>query len=261
MLSKYVEYADTSAMLTKYLRKSDTSTLSNRINTKLNTSDSTIYYTKFRSDTSRTNIYNQLAQELNIADSTIYYTKFRSDTSRSNIYSSLSGKLTASDTSVFQRKSLSSYTFSANNTNATANATAQNFKDITGTYSGTITWTGTTAPSGATTHIYNFTQIGKMVILNISLSYATVGSALTEVVLALPSDCPTPKDPSGLSGNSFFQYPANTYFIGNTGTTMPSLASRSLLRKNSTGNGYEIDAQYISGPFRYVMTTVIYYTN
>ena len=61
-------------------------------NGKLNTSDSTIYYTKFRSDTSRTNIYNQLAQELNIADSTIYYTKFRSDTSRSNIYTSLSNK-------------------------------------------------------------------------------------------------------------------------------------------------------------------------
>jgi hypothetical protein len=61
-------------------------------NGKLNTSDSTIYYTKFRSDTSRTNIYNQLAQELNIADSTIYYTKFRSDTSRSNIYSAINTK-------------------------------------------------------------------------------------------------------------------------------------------------------------------------
>ena len=80
------------AIGTKYLKPTDTTSLSNRINTKLNTSDSTIYYTKFRSDTSRTNIYNQLAQELNIADSTIYYTKFRSDTSRSNIYSSLSNK-------------------------------------------------------------------------------------------------------------------------------------------------------------------------
>ena len=35
----------------------DTTSLSNRINAKLSTSDSTIYYTKYRSDTSRSNIY------------------------------------------------------------------------------------------------------------------------------------------------------------------------------------------------------------
>lgn len=84
--------SDSTIYYTKFRSDTSRTAIYNSINTKLNTSDSTIYYTKFRSDTSRTNIYNQLAQELNIADSTIYYTKFRSDTSRSNIYSSLSNK-------------------------------------------------------------------------------------------------------------------------------------------------------------------------
>lgn len=39
----------------------DTSGLSNRINVKLNSSDSTIYQTKFRSDTARTNTYSAIA--------------------------------------------------------------------------------------------------------------------------------------------------------------------------------------------------------
>jgi hypothetical protein len=160
-----------------------------------------------------------------------------------------------------QDLSLSSYTFQANNTNATANATAQTFKDASGVYSGSITWTGTTAPSGATSHTYNYTQVGKMVTLNISLVYATVGASLTEVVMAIPSTFPQPKDPTGLTGNSFLQYPANTYFIGNTGTTIGAAASRSMIRKNSGGTGYEIDAVYTSGAFRYVMMTVTYYTS
>lgn len=46
----------------------DTTSLSNRINAKLSTSDSTIYYTKFRSDSSRTNIYNAINTKLNIVD-------------------------------------------------------------------------------------------------------------------------------------------------------------------------------------------------
>ena len=78
----------------KYIKPSDTSSLSSRINTKLNSSDSTIFQTKFRSDTARTNVYNQLSQELNISDSSTYYTKFRSDSSRSNIYTAIAGKFT-----------------------------------------------------------------------------------------------------------------------------------------------------------------------
>ena len=53
----------TNAIGTKYLKPSDTTTtIATKTNLalKLNTSDSTIYYTKYRSDTSRTNIYSAI---------------------------------------------------------------------------------------------------------------------------------------------------------------------------------------------------------
>lgn len=50
----------TNAIGTKYLKPTDTTSLSLRINTKLNASDSSIYYTKYRSDTSRNNIYSAI---------------------------------------------------------------------------------------------------------------------------------------------------------------------------------------------------------
>ena len=59
----------------------DTTSLSNRINTKLSTSDSTIYYTKFRSDSSRTNIYSAIGGKLSASDTT---NKFLTSVSQPN---------------------------------------------------------------------------------------------------------------------------------------------------------------------------------
>ena len=99
--------------------------------------------------------------------------------------------------------SQAAYTILANNTNATAVPTAQVFKDVgEQSYAGaTPTWTGTTAPSGATNHSYQWSQIGKVVNLRVNLDYATSGTSLTAVTFDLPSDCPIPKLPLGVSAN------------------------------------------------------------
>jgi hypothetical protein len=169
--------------------------------------------------------------------------------------------LSASDTTVFQRKSIPSYTFLANNTSATANATAQYFKDTSGTYTGTITW-GTSAPTGATTHTYRWTRIGNMVTLNISLVYATVSSGNTQVTIALPADAPTPAKPSGTNSASAFLYPA-TCVGGTTLTASASVATnRGGLRNNSSNNGFEINMAWTSAStFIYFQTSVTYFTN
>ena len=61
-------------------------------------------------------------------------------------------------------KSMSAYSMRVNNTNATANATQTTYRSPgIQTYTGSIAWTGTTAPSGATNHSYNWTQIGNLV--------------------------------------------------------------------------------------------------
>jgi len=170
----------------------------------------------------------------------------------------INGKLTIADTSTFQRKSLSAYTIMANNTSATANATAQYFKDTSGTYTGTITWSNS-SPTGATNHTYRWTRIGNLVTLNISLVYATVSSSNGNVIIALPSDAPTPVKPTGFNSASAYLYPAT----GNTGTTLtaPGVATRAGLRNNSSNNGFEILMSFTATTNIYAQITVTYYTN
>jgi len=146
-------------------------------------------------------------------------------------------KLNISDTSALQPKSISSYSILANNTNATSNATAQYFKDTSGTYTGTITWNGTAPTSGNLT--YRWTRIGKMVTINISLVYANAGSSNTSITIPLPSDAPTPTKPSGLTSASNLLYPCYGGVNATNQTTLSNSSFRGFLRNNSSNNGFE----------------------
>jgi hypothetical protein len=170
-------------------------------------------------------------------------------------------KLNITDTSVFHRKSLSAYTIMANNTSATANATAQAFRDTSGTYGGTITWSGTTAPSGATNHSYRWTRIGKMVTINISLVYATAGTSLNQVVITLPADAPTPVQPTGLTSASNMLYPALSQVnIGNQ-STLTSATVRAMMRNNASNNGFEFLINTAAQASINAFVTCTYFTN
>jgi hypothetical protein len=169
--------------------------------------------------------------------------------------------LRKADTTAFQRKSIPSYTFLANNTTAMANATAQAFRDTSGVYNGTITWTGTTAPSGATNHSYRLTQVGKCVTLHIALVYASNGAALTAVTLTLPSGAPTPVQPTGLTGASSNMYPVNGQLASSANNSILSAASRGFLRNNAAGNGFEILLNFGSIAPGQLGVTVQYWTN
>jgi hypothetical protein len=166
-------------------------------------------------------------------------------------------KLSTADTSVFQRKSIPAYSILANNTSAAANATNIYFKDTSGTYTGTPAWNGT-APTTLTA-TYRWTRIGKRVDINIVLVYTTAGSANSTLTLPLPSDAPTPVEPSGATANSNFLYPA--YGMMNTTlTTLTNAAFRGGIRKNSGGTGYEFHVNFTGTPIIvYVNST--YWTN
>jgi len=167
-------------------------------------------------------------------------------------------KLNITDTTVFQRKSLGAYSFVANKTNAAASGTAQTFKDTSGNYTGTIAWTGT-APSGTATHTYRWTQIGKLVTLNVQLLYTVAGSSLSQVIFDLPSDCPTPTSPSGISGNSRVLY----YGAGNmtSNSQLGANASRAGLIINATSTGYSLIVVAASAGYISASLTIQYYTN
>jgi len=166
--------------------------------------------------------------------------------------------LRKADTTAFQRKSIPSYTFLANNTPATANAQALPFKDTSGVYTLSPVWS-TSAPTGATNHTYRWTRIGNMVTLNISLVYGTVSSNNTTLTIPLPTDCPTPVKPTGLTAASNFLYPGSCNG-GNALTTAGNLSARGGLRSNAT-TGFEIAFSFTPNPFIFFQTTVTYYTN
>jgi len=170
-------------------------------------------------------------------------------------------KLNIVDTSALQRKSIPAYTILANKTPATANATAQTFRDTSGVYDGSITWTATTAPSGATNHSYRLTQIGKFVTLNISLVYATNGNSTSAILLTLPSNAPTPAQPTGLTGANQYIYVLNCQLATSANLMASTAQTRGMMRNNSANNGVELFASWVGSSIAQVNLTIQYWTN
>ena len=122
------------------------------------------------------------------------------------------------------------------------------FRDTSGVYTGTITWTGTTAPSGATNHFYQWQQVGKMVTLQIVLAYGNAGSAVSNVTMTLPSDCPAPLIPAFNTGASAILYYGFGHIALNT-TSTTGVVSVGGLRRNAANNDNELFLNFAStGP-------------
>ena len=160
-----------------------------------------------------------------------------------------------------QSKLLSANTIMANNTAASANAQTFVFKNPgQQVYTGTPVWTGTTAPSGTTNHTYNWSQIGNLVTLKITILYSVAGSALTSVFLPIPTDAPTPLKPSGFTTASNFLYSANGFALGSL-TSAPASGARLYMRSNSANNGFEIGGSLPSGAHTAFDIIVQYFTS
>lgn len=257
MLLPYLRKIDTTSLSNRInlkLNATDTASLSNRINLKLNISDTSAMLSKYLRKTDTATLSSRIDLRVKYTDTSSMLTNY----ARTNLVNT---KLNITDTSTLQPKSIPSYTFLANNTTSIGNATTQTFKDTSGTYSGTITWTGTTAPSGATNHSYRLTQVGKCVTLHIALVYATNGSALTAVQMTLPSGAPTPVQPSGLTAASTNMYPVNSQLVNSSNNVILSSTLRGYLRNNAAGNGYEILLNFISSAPGQVGVTLQYWTN
>jgi len=245
---------------------SDTVSLSNRINAKLSPSDTVSLSNRINAKLSPSDtisLSNRINAKLSPSDTVSLSNRINAKLSPSDTVSlsnRINAKLNTTDTAVFQRKSLPAYTFAANNTSATANATAQYFKDTTGTYTGTITWSNSN-PSGATNHSYRWTRIGNMVTLTVSLVYATASAGSnTGIVIPLPGDAPTPAKPAGLNSASSFLYPAYCNG-GNTLANAQVTSYRGGIRNNSGNNGFEISLTFSALIAIYFQTTVTYFTN
>jgi hypothetical protein len=187
------------------------------------------------------------------------YTTFNSKLSASDTANMLLPYLRKIDTANLQSKTLAAYSFQANKTNVNATATANTFKDTTGSYTGTPTWTGGQAPTGITNAVFSYTQIGKLVTLRITMIYSSAGNASnTRVQIPLTSNMPTPATPSGYTSTSDIICFGSGFF-GNSASNYTTISGITYLRGTSTGT--EIVVDRTAGQGKYVWATVTYFTN
>ncbi len=141
--------------------------------------------------------------------------------------------------------------------------TDQRAKDAIGSSTGVIdltttpTFTGTTAPSGATTNKICWVKSAGMVRVWGWLKYATGGTGITVVTVPLPSTLPTPLFPSYMDQGNITTGDAN---VGSTITALNSYGIVCLYRYGvATGHQVTINqasnvCQYVQFSFSYPVT-------
>lgn len=128
-------------------------------------------------------------------------------------------------------------------------------------YTGSITWTGSTAPSGTENHRQVGQSVNKRMSVDIRLQYTTNGAGLTAVVLALPATYPAPKLLNGVSMTpSKILYPGTA--IGARSDSDASVGiGRTFLAVNSAGTWYDIYCVFGSATVGYLSVSIEYPIN
>lgn len=153
------------------------------------------------------------------------------------------------------------FSFKANNTSTNPDVAQDIYFQQTGKqpYTGSVTWSGTTSPSGTTNFTFNWIRIGNMVTLNITLHYSVPGTANTGAVVPLLSSMPTPVSPDGLSASLRYIYPAYGKMSLND-TSVTTAASEVAMRINAASNGYEFVISQSSTSAKVLKITCQYFT-
>lgn len=120
----------------------------------------------------------------------------------------------------------------------------------------TITWTGTTAPSGTAYNYYWWRRIGNDVQLIIAMCYATAGSAVSAVEIVWPSDLPAPYQWTGFTGASAMIW----HHVCNFSNSLSSSGNtgRAMIKRNAADDGFVIYATASSGSHKIFMINLNY---
>jgi hypothetical protein len=129
-------------------------------------------------------------------------------------------------------------------------------------YSGTPSWTfgAGNAPTSTANLRQFYTQIGNGVIWQISLTYASTATLLTNVSLTFPTEFPTPAIPTGFTGASVKLYSA-LLRLNPTPSGTPVAANLFSINRNAANTGFEISGvAFTSGSYRTFIFTGSYFT-
>ena len=103
-------------------------------------------------------------------------------------------------------------------------------------------------------------QIGNMVQVVFTIYYATAGTTVTNLVIAFPSDMPSPVEPTALTGASDHLYNGKGFISGSTSGSLVA-AAQSEIRRNSGDTAYEFNIPFASSTVKCVWATFWYFTN
>jgi hypothetical protein len=158
----------------------------------------------------------------------------------------------------------SAYTMKANNTGSSAAPSDTTYKELgEQSFAGTLTWTGTTAPSGTTNLRYRWQQLGNIVWFTFNFNYGSAGSGLTAATWDLPTDMPTPTAITGLNAASNLSYRYSSLVGTSTAgfTLLPGSTFSGGLRKNAANTGWEFVFQGTGTTVKMISVTSTYFTN
>jgi hypothetical protein len=122
----------------------------------------------------------------------------------------------------------------------------------------TISWTGTTAPSGTAQHFYWWTRLDQMVQLWVVLNYENASTSTSRVQIAWPSDVPAPFEWTGLTAADSILY--SGFCSVASAPNGSGATGRGYIRKHSSGTGCIAEGLFSSTTVRTVHLNFIYRT-
>ena len=130
-------------------------------------------------------------------------------------------------------------------------------------FTDSIFFTGTTAPSGATSHTYQWSQRGKVVNYRFHLKFTTGGTSITQVNFSLPSDMPIPSMPSSITGNTGGEIISiGSLNFGVTETQINASSNAFVVRGNlARSKRFQINTSSQTGVIIYVMNGTYFTDN
>lgn len=122
-------------------------------------------------------------------------------------------------------------------------------------YAGTLTWTGTTAPSGAATARYHWYRIGKSVMYELRFQWASNGSSLTGLLIPMPSGMPAPIVLTDADSGEVNGACAASVGGMNLGGSSSGAAMQEARMQHDGSSGYEVRLRFGSNNSSFVMVT------
>lgn len=103
-------------------------------------------------------------------------------------------------------------------------------------FSETITWTGTTAPSGTATTRFSWTRVGKLVFFEFRFHWTTAGTSLTVAQWNFPAGFPTPATMTGQDPGEIYSFVSGGAGAGTLGGVVLGSVVEARLQLDGSGN-------------------------